>query len=67
MKIVKILYEILIDDDQLKDETDVRVDGFEDYADAVSCDGIDAIIDGSYEYVVKVDVAEEVGEWFARD
>ena len=59
MKRVKILYEALVEDDQLKSEEDLQSEGYIDYEEAVSIGGIDEIIDGSFEYTMNVFVFDE--------
>ena len=58
MKSVRVIFEAIVDDDQIKDETDAQDDGFDCLEDAVSCDGLDALIMGSYEYTTEFEVLD---------
>lgn len=58
MKKVKITYEAIVEDEQVKSEDDVLLEGFDNLADAVSSDGLDGIIDGSYEWSVNFEVLD---------
>lgn len=56
MKRVKVLFEALVEDDQIKSEDELD---YIDYEEAVSIGGIDEIIEGSFEYTVGVFVLDE--------
>lgn len=58
MKRVKITFEAIVEDEQIKQETDIFADGFEDLEDAIMTDGLDGVIDGSYEYSVDWEISD---------
>ncbi len=49
LKKVRVVFESIVEEWQIKDETEILED-YDSYHDAVACDGLDAIINGSYDY-----------------
>ena len=58
MKRVRVIYEAIVDDDKVKSEEDVIAEGFDDLEDAILTDGLDSVINGSYEFLVDWEIAE---------
>ena len=61
MKRVRIIFEAIVDDSLLRDEDDILSE-YGSLEDAATLDGLDGLIDGSYEYTTKfsiVDVRED--------
>lgn len=58
MKRVRVIYEAIVDDDKVKSEEDVIAEGFDDLEDAILTDGLDSVINGSYEFFVDWEIAE---------
>lgn len=61
MKKVIITYEAIVDEAYLRDEDDILSE-YGSLEDAASLDGLDGLIDGSYEYTTKVSIVEANGE-----
>lgn len=59
MKRVKVLFEALVEDDQLKSEEELKEEDYIDYEDAAAMGGLNEIVKGSYEYNVSVFVFDE--------
>lgn len=61
MKKVKIIFEAIVDESLLRDEDDILSE-YGTFDAAATIDGLDAFIDGSYEYTTEfsiVDVRED--------
>lgn len=63
MKKVRVTYEAIVPEYGLKEMEDILED-YDSLEDAVSCEGLDGVIDGSYEYTVRCEILdmEEVEE-----
>lgn len=57
MKKVIITYEAIVDEAYLRDEDDILSE-YGSLEDAASLDGLDGLIDGSYDYAVKVSIVD---------
>lgn len=57
MKKVIVTYEAIVPDEDLKDEADM-LDCYDCLNDAVDCEGLDALIDASYEYTVHFEILD---------
>ena len=58
MKKVRVTYEAIIDDDKLKTEDDVITEGYEDIEDAIISDGLEGVIEGSYDYRISWEITD---------
>lgn len=58
MKRVRVTFEAIVDDEQIKSNDDVMADGFEDLEDAILTDGLDGVIDGSYSYTTSWEITD---------
>lgn len=57
MKKVRVILEAIVPDYLIRDEEDI-LDEYGSLDDAVACDGLDAIIDGSYEYTSRCEIVD---------
>ena len=57
MKKVRIIQEAIVDESLLRDEDDILSE-YGSLEDAASLDGLDGLMDGSYEYTIKVSIVE---------
>lgn len=57
MKKVRVILEAVVPEWQLKNEEDI-LEEYDSLNDAVDYDGLDAIIDGSYEYTVHFEILD---------
>ena len=57
MKKVRVILEAIVPDHLIKDEEDILAE-YDSYDDAVSYDGLDALIDGSYEYTAHCEILD---------
>lgn len=57
MKKVRVILEAVVPEWQLKNEEDI-LEEYDSLNDAVDYDGLDAIIDGSYEYTAHCEILD---------
>jgi hypothetical protein len=55
MKKVRVIYEAIVPEEQLKDEYDILCE-YDSLNEAADLEELDAFIDGSYEYEVKFEI-----------
>ena len=58
MKKVRVTFEAIGDDEQIKSKEDIEAEGFEDIEDAILTDGLEGVIDGSYSYTTSWEILE---------
>jgi len=58
MKRVRVTFEAIVDDEQIKSKEDIEVEGFEDIEDAILTDGLEGVIDGSYSYTTSWEILD---------
>lgn len=58
MKRVRVILEAVVEDEQIKEKSDLFSDGYDGYEDAIISEGLDGIIDGSFEYNVTYDISD---------
>lgn len=58
MKKVTITYEAVVDNSKIKTEENVMEEGYEDIEDAIITDGLEGVINGSYEYSVHWEITD---------
>ena len=56
MKRVRITFEAIVDDEQIKSIKDIQDEGFDDLEDAITTDGLEGVIKGSYTYAIKWEI-----------
>ena len=57
MKKVRVILEAIVPDYLIRDEEDI-LDEYDSFEDAASMDGLDAFIDGSYEYTSRCEIVD---------
>lgn len=59
MKRVRITFEAIVEDEQIKSIEDIQNEGFDDLEDAITTDGLEGVIEGSYTYSTKWEIENE--------
>lgn len=58
MKKVRVTYEAIVEDNQIKSKDEILADGYEDVEDAIVGDGLRGVIYGMYEYSVDWEITD---------
>ena len=58
MKRIRVTHEAIVDDSKVKTEEDVIAEGFDDIEDAILTDGLDGVIDGSFEFRISYEIVD---------